>query len=56
MIGHQLNVTTVGFSGDGQLIMSGAEDGTVRLWDANNQRPVGPVCRDKTPQPETDPP
>jgi WD40 repeat protein len=41
MIGHQRDVTAVAFSEDRQYIASGAQDGTVRLWDATTQRPVG---------------
>jgi WD40 repeat protein len=41
MRGHQRDVTSVGFSKDGLYLVSGAEDGTVRLWDANTQRQIG---------------
>ena len=34
--GHQGWVRSVAWSGDGQWLASGAEDGTVRLWDMEN--------------------
>jgi WD40 repeat protein len=30
--GHRENVTDFAFSADGQLLVSGSADGTVRLW------------------------
>ena len=41
MRGHQRDVTSVGFSKDGRYIVSAAEDGMVRLWDANTRLPFG---------------
>jgi WD40 repeat protein len=41
MRGHQRDVTSVGFSTDGRYIVSAAEDGMVRLWDANTRLPFG---------------
>lgn len=32
-MGHEGEVNAVAFSGDGQLLVSGAEDGGVKLWD-----------------------
>lgn len=43
--GHQRDVTSVGFSLDGKYIVSAAEDGTVRLWDANTRLPFGQPLR-----------
>jgi WD40 repeat protein/serine/threonine protein kinase len=37
---HTLGVTCLGFSPDGQLLVSGSHDQTVRLWDANTGEPI----------------
>ena len=36
MEGHTNRVWSVGFSPDGKFIVSGSDDKTVRVWDANN--------------------
>jgi len=41
--GHTARVNTVASSQYGQLIVSGADDATVRLWDAETGIPCGPV-------------
>lgn len=41
MSGHRREVTGVAFSPDGLYIVSGGQDGAVRLWNALDQRPVG---------------
>lgn len=35
-VGHANTVNTITFTPDGQLMMSGSEDGTVRLWDVSS--------------------
>jgi WD40 repeat protein len=35
-VGYRLNVNSVAFSHDGQSVLTGSEDGTVRLWNAGN--------------------
>ncbi|HID68657.1 MAG TPA: WD40 repeat domain-containing protein [Roseibacterium sp.] len=39
------SVTAVAFSPDGQRIVSGSEDGTLRLWDAQTGAPIGEPLR-----------
>ena len=39
--GHETNVSCLAFSSDSEMIVSGADDGTVRLWDLHGQ-PIGP--------------
>ncbi|TFK35295.1 hypothetical protein BDQ12DRAFT_572061, partial [Crucibulum laeve] len=43
--GHNNSVNSVAFSADGRHIVSGSDDQTVRLWDAETQQPIGePLC------------
>jgi len=39
--GHESSVKSVAFSPDGQRIVSGSEDNTLRLWDANTGAAIG---------------
>ncbi|WP_418004152.1 TIR domain-containing protein [Mycobacterium sp. PDNC021] len=55
MSGHQRDVTAVAFSHDGRFIISGALDGTVRIWDAIHQRPAGQALAIKQPREIPDP-
>jgi WD40 repeat protein len=38
--GHKGPVYSLSFSGDGTILASGSNDGTVRLWDAENGQPL----------------
>jgi WD40 repeat protein/serine/threonine protein kinase len=38
---HTERVTSLGFSPDGQLLVSGSDDGTVRVWDVEDGRERG---------------
>jgi WD40 repeat protein/tetratricopeptide (TPR) repeat protein/tRNA A-37 threonylcarbamoyl transferase component Bud32 len=44
-LGHEGKVWAVTFSPDGQLAMTGSEDGTARLWHTATGRPVGQPLR-----------
>src|SRR5712672_317494 len=39
--GHSQRVRSVGFSPDGSRIVSGSEDSTIRLWDAETGNAIG---------------
>ena len=43
LVGHTARVRTIAYSLDGQLISSGADDATIRLWDATTGKSHGPV-------------
>jgi len=34
--GHAGSVTSVGFSADGSKVVSGSDDGTVKIWNADS--------------------
>lgn len=40
LVGHSANVTSAAYSQDGRLILSGAEDGTLKLWEAASGKEV----------------
>ena len=41
LLGHAGEITSVAFSLDGQLLVSGSLDNTVRLWDVNRRIEIG---------------
>ena len=40
--GHADNVSGVAFSGDGRLVVSSSDDGTIRLWDVTAEKEIEP--------------
>lgn len=45
VLAHRAGVQGVSFSPDGRTVVSGAVDGTVRLWDASTGEPIGEPMR-----------
>jgi len=45
LIGHEASVNSIAYSPDGLLLISGSDDGTVRLWDTRTgQEVISPLC------------
>lgn len=45
-LGHSSSIASVAFSPDGQTVVTGSNDGTARLWDAENGRELDQLRRD----------
>jgi len=45
MRGHKSNMTQMEFSPDGKILVSGAADGTIMLWDVASWQPLGEPLR-----------
>jgi WD40 repeat protein/serine/threonine protein kinase len=45
LLSHPRPVEDAAFSPDGKFVVTGGDDGMVRLWDAATGRPIGPVLR-----------
>jgi WD40 repeat protein len=45
LIGHTKPVNNLAFSPDGQLLLTGSEDGTVRLWNISYQSLIAQACQ-----------
>ena len=41
IVGRRTSVFSVAFSPDGQRIVSGSDDNTLRVWDAATGQPIG---------------
>jgi WD40 repeat protein len=46
--GHIESVTSVSISIDGRTVLSGSDDGTIRLWDTDTGQPIGEPLRSHT--------
>ncbi len=47
-MGHDEGVNSVAYSPNGQYIISGSSDSTIRIWDAETGAPVGNPLRGHT--------
>jgi WD40 repeat protein len=45
LMGHELAIDDLTFSGDGRTLLSSSDDGSVRLWSVDHARPYGILCR-----------
>ncbi|MEO2006373.1 MAG: AAA-like domain-containing protein [Candidatus Poribacteria bacterium] len=49
MIGHDSAISAMGFSPDGRLFVTGAQDGSVQIWDVDTGRPSRPAFEHVSP-------